>query len=166
MLNRSALTPRGCCSPAGPAGPGAATALVLCTALLLQAAPADAELPVASRRQWAYVALASSSWFLHQAWQAHGQSGDLSALIRGGGASPQVQAWKTDEKRYHRRTQAMVGLGVGAVASGVYLWRTRDPEELPDPHMGGTVVGRHGTRLCLDGDALRGQVGLRLCQVF
>ena len=131
-------------------------------ALLLAALPARAETPLLSRRHWAGVCLASSAWFAAESWRAHDRAGDIADRIRAGDVPAQVAIWKAQRQRFDRRTVAMAGLTGGAVAAGVYLWRTQDPPELPDPQLGATLAQTHGIRLCLDGDAVGGQVRLRL----
>jgi len=141
-------------------------AAAACAVVLAHALQAHAELPLLSRRNWAYVSVASAVWCGSEAWRAHDRAGDMTDRIAGGAAPAQIEVWKAERKRSEKRTQAMLGLAGCAVATAVYLFRTQDPPELPDPQLGSVLAEAHGLRVCLDGDADRGSVRLRLNRSF
>ena len=60
----------------------------------------------------------------------------------------------------------MLGLAGCAVATGVYLFRTQDPPELPDPQLGAVLAEVRGLRVCLGGDIERKAATLHLNRPF
>ncbi len=139
---------------------------MLCVVLVLSSVTAEARLPLLSRRGWGYVCIASSAWFLTESWRAYDRSQDLSRLIDGGGTDAQLEDWTTRKRRQDRRTQAMLGLTAGVVGTGVYLLRTQEPEELPEPQLGAVLADHGGLRLSVAGDAATGTVRLWLSRRF
>ncbi len=143
-----------------------ATAIAAGALLFLGTVPASTALPLPSRRHWAYLSLASGGWCIGESWQAHDRADRMRDRIAGGGTPAQLQSWKTERRRADKRTQAMLGLAGGAVATGVYLWRTPGPEALPDPELGVAAVDLRGTRLALVGDPGRQRAAVRLSRSF
>lgn len=139
---------------------------MLCAVLVLSSVTAEARLPLLSRRGWGYACIASSAWFLTASWRAYDRSQGLSRLIDGGGTDAQLEDWTTRRRRQDRRTQAMLGLTAGVVGTGVYLLRTPEPEELPEPQLGAVLADHGGLRLSVAGDAATGTVGVRLSRRF